>query len=150
MQCLRCVVCVCCASLYKSVAVLCFHDGIVVVAVVYSSFVCVCVCVYVCLCVCVFCSFLFVVVPVCAYMYLSVLTYIIFACVCIFCVSYIVFICCMPRTTSPKFRSLHFAPEQEHECTRTLWISERSTSIHPFKWIHCMTGRMDSPSLGFL
>jgi len=33
---MRCVLCVCCVLLYKSVAVLCFRDGVVVVAVVYS------------------------------------------------------------------------------------------------------------------
>ena len=36
MQWIMCVVCMCCVPLYKSVAVLCFHDGVVIVAVVYS------------------------------------------------------------------------------------------------------------------
>ena len=102
----------CCVSLYKFVAVLCSHDGIVVVAVVCSF---VWVCVYVCICVCVL---LFVYVCGCACVYLHVLEsayiyqYLHF--VCIFCVRYIVFICCIPRTTSPTFHSLHFAPEQVH------------------------------------
>jgi len=63
-------VCVCCVLLYKSVAILCFHDGVVVVAVVYSFvwvcvYVClcisVCVCLWLCLCVltCTWCAYIY-------------------------------------------------------------------------------------------